>query len=251
MKLGKQPATLDRRDLQLIHYETGALTAAPVGYGHQKLVSMWGMLGNDEWGDCAIAGPAHETMLWTAAAGRRVAFTTDSVLAVYSAVTGFNPDAGPPGANPTDQGSNVRAVLNYRRTTGMLAADGSRHRIAGYTALEPGNWGQLLEALYVFEAVGVGIQVPSSAMGQFQAGKPWTVVAGASIEGGHYIPIIGRPGNRMAACVTWGAVQQLTQAFYEKYCDEAWAILTTEDLAGGKTLEGLDLAQLQQDLAAL
>ena len=34
------------------------------------------MLGNDEWGDCAWAGPAHETMLLSAEGGAAATFTT-------------------------------------------------------------------------------------------------------------------------------------------------------------------------------
>ena len=51
--------------------------------------------------------------------------------------------------------------------------------------------------------------------------------------------------------VTWGALQQMTVAFFEKYCDEAWAYISTEDLENGRNLEGFDLEQLAQDLKAV
>src|SRR5262249_34951075 len=37
-----------------------------------------------------------------------VQFTTEGVLSDYSASTGFNPNAGPPGRNKTDKGSSVQ-----------------------------------------------------------------------------------------------------------------------------------------------
>lgn len=253
LQYGKLAATYDPRDLCFAHYRAVAkITEAPVGYGHTGLVkNPWGMLGNDEWGDCACAGPAHEHMVTSAAAGQQVTFTTDAVLAAYSAITGFDPHAGPSGENPTDQGSNVRDVLKYRASTGFTDATEAVHKIGAFVALEPGNWKELLEALDVFETVGIGIQVPSSAQTQFSQGKPWSVVPGTSIEGGHYIPVVGRPASSMGLCVTWGALQPFTRTFYEKFNDESWAILSPEMLSGGKSLEGFDLAALQSDLAAL
>ena len=251
LKLGKLAPTHDSRDLLFAHYrDDSALKPAPVGFDHTGLVANpWGMLGNDLWGDCALAGPAHEHMQTSAAAGKQVTFTLDAVLAAYSAVTGFDPHAGPSGDNPTDKGSDVRKVLKYRAATGLVDTAGASHKIGAYIALEPGNWTELLDALYLFESVGIGIEFPGSAMDQFNAHKPWSVVAGARTEGGHYVPVFARPTASSALCVTWGAPQRFTRTFYEKYCDEAWAILSPEMLSAGKTLEGFDLTQLQADLA--
>jgi hypothetical protein len=86
-------------------------------------------------------------------------------------------------------------------------------------------------------------------MDQFNAGRPWSIVSGSPLEGGHYVPLVALRGDLY--CVTWGKLQPLTRAFLTKYCDEAWAILSPEMLTGGKSLEGFDLAQLQSDLKAL
>jgi hypothetical protein len=203
------------------------------------------MLGNDTAGDCVFAGADHETMLWTTEAANPATFTAATAIADYSAVTGYDP------GNPaTDQGTEVRQALQYRQQTGLVDAAGNRHRIGAYLALEPGDMDHLLEALYLFSAVGIGIQVPQSAMDQFHAGQPWSVVYGTQeIIGGHYVPMVAYRGNLV--CVTWGRLQQITRQFYLKYCDEAWAILSPEMLKGGVSLEGFDLAQLQADLAAL
>jgi hypothetical protein len=39
-----------------------------------------------------------------------------------------------------------------------------------------------------FGAAGLGVKFPTSAMKQFKAGKPFTVVK-SGIEGGHYMPV--------------------------------------------------------------
>lgn len=243
MKLGKREAVYDKRDLKFSLYRTkAALPKHPAHFGHDKLVTLpWGMLGNDKFGDCVFAGAAHETMIWTAEGGKPVGFDDPGVLAAYSAVTGFNP------ADPnSDQGTLTRQALNYRRKVGLLDVHGVRHKIGAYVALEPGNFDQLLEAVWLFGASAVGLRFPNSAMDQFNAGQAWSVVAGASVEGGHYVPFVNDH-----ACVTWAKLQSATKPFYVKYCDEAYAILSVEMFRNGKTLEGFDLTALQADLKAL
>jgi len=257
LRLGKRPATHDPRDLQYAHLRDETVKIrVPAHFGHYRAVQQWQMLGNGPddsvapgfggAGDCVFAGGDHETMLWTAEGGNPATFTGKQAIADYSAVAGYvlnDPN--------TDQGTNVRDALNYRRQTGLIDANGHRHQLGAYVALEPGNYDQLMEACYLFSAVGIGIEFPSSAMGQFDAGKPWTVVAGAQVEGGHYVPVMGRTSATYIEVVTWARVQKMSRAFYEKYCDEAWALLSPELLSGGKSPEGFSLAQLQADLANL
>lgn len=43
----------------------------------------------------------------------------------------------------------------------------------------------------------------------------------------------------------------LTKTFFSRYCDEAWAILSEEQIKNGKTAAGFDIATLKADLQAL
>jgi hypothetical protein len=253
LKLGKAPARPRPKDILLQEVVAAGviLPIAPAGFGHYKVFPPdgWGMLGNDEYGDCVFAGSAHETMMINKMNGRDVAFDPGVVLADYSAVTGFDP------ADPnTDQGTDMHDALNYRRNTGIQdSSEGSeRHKIGAYVSLEPGNWHQMLEALRAFDFVAVGFLFPDYAMDQFKAGKPWAYRAGGHIEGGHYVPAVGRPHSWTIATVTWGQVQNMGRRFYEHYCDECYGVLTPETLSeAGKSPEGLDLTALNAALAAL
>lgn len=247
MKLGKKPFVADERDISFSAVlETVALPTPPVRFGHGTLFSNWGMLGNDQYGDCVFAGGAHEVMLTNKLAGRVVLFDDKHVLADYGAVTGFTPD------NPdSDQGTDVRVALGYRRRTGLADSKGARHKIGAYVSIQPRNWDELMQAVYVFSAVGIGFEFPASAMTQFNRGLPWDVVPGSPIEGGHYVPVVGRSSRSTAGVVTWGRRQGMTRAFYETYNDEAWAIVFPEELRNGVTERGMDLSQLQHALAAL
>jgi hypothetical protein len=248
-KLGKTAARPGAVKFKLASYLIKPqLPTPPKVFGHQGLVgTKWQMLGNDKYGDCVWAGAAHETMLWNKEADRTVVFNNTSVLKDYSAVTGFNPN------DPnTDQGTDMQVAASYRRKTGVLDEHNKRHKVIAYLGLKVGDPDQLALAIYLFGATGIGIKFPNTAMDQFNAGKPWDVAAGAKIEGGHYIPGVGRDVKGNFVIVTWGKIQLMTPRFYKKYCDECVAYVSAEALTtGGKTLEGLNLAQLQSDLNAL
>jgi len=197
-------------------------------------------------GNCCVwAGAAHETMLWNAMARKTVMFTDAGVLSDYSAVTGFNP------RNPaSDQGTDMLEAASYRRKVGVLDGGGKRHKVAAYLGITPGDPVEHAVALYLFGAVGLGIEVPSSAITQFNVGKPWDVAKRSSILGGHYIPLVAKRNN-MFSCVTWGRIQPMTMKFLQKYCDQSIVYVSEEMLTNGKSLEGFDKATLLADLNAL
>lgn len=240
LKLGKADPVYNPATLLLEHYTTRL--AAPAHFPAPDLP--WQMLGNDTAGDCVFAGAAHETMVYGHDSGRGAAtFTTDAVLADYSAVTGYVP-----GDPSTDRGTNVDTALRYRAGTGIRDGAGDRHKIGAFAQLPLGHPDHIKYAIAHLSAVGIGIQFPRSAMDQFNAGRAWTVVAGAPIEGGHYVPLVGYD-YRHVFCVTWGRLQPMSWGFLRHYCDESYGILSAELLNGaGVSPEGLDLAALRADL---
>lgn len=248
LRLGKLPFIHDSRDFQWARYREPGVTLPthPVTFGYGKQISAWGMLGNDRAGDCVWASAAHQTMLWNVVNKRTVPFSDASVLSDYSAVTGYDPVTG---AN--DNGTVIRDALSYRRKTGILDANGNRHTIGAYVSLQPGNINQLLEALYLFGIVEIGIQFPSYAMDQFHQGKAWTYRPNPEIIGGHDIPLVARPSSRYLQLVTWARMISASNLFIKNFCDEAWVIISPEFLNGGLSPLGFNMAQLQADLNAL
>jgi len=249
LKLGKLPHRHDPRDLLLTRYtaDLPPLPAGPLGHDGLLPADGWGMLGNDTVGDCVFAGSDHEHMLWNAEAGKTVTFTTANALADYSAVTGYNPN------DPnTDRGTDMRNAMLYRQQTGLQDANGRRHKIAAFTALGAGNLVQIKQSLHLFSVASVGIEVPTTAMDQFNQGKPWDVVRRAKIEGGHYVPVTYYdPASNLYHAITWGRVQLVTARFLATYMDEGFAPLTREMMRRRKSIDGFDFTALQQDLKAL
>lgn len=247
-RLGKKPARAGAVTFKLARYaDPTALPPVPATFGHDGLIAAgnWLMLGNDVYGDCVWAGAAHETLMLTREAGNVVAFTDAAVLGDYAAVTGFDPQKP-----ETDQGTDMQVAADYRRKTGILDAGGKRHRIAAYLALEPGNLTHLYQAAYLFGALGIGLELPVSAFDQTDHGQRWDIVAQSPNAGGHYVPLLGRRADGLHV-VTWGAVQVMTEAFLQNYCDEAIAYVSQECLVAQKSPEGFDYAALVADLAAL
>jgi hypothetical protein len=243
-KLGKLPASNQVKFKLSSFVDLSVFPKIPTVFGHEASIINWQMLGNDGAGDCVWAEAAHTTMLWNACAGRNVQFTDKSVLSDYSAVTGYNP-----ADESTDQGTDMKVAASYRRKTGVLDANGNRHKIAAYLAINPGDIKEHYIAMYLFGAIGIGIQFPGYAMDQFNANKPWSVRQRGSVEGGHCIPLVAK--RTSIECVTWGKIQKMTTGFFGKYNDESLAFVSPEFLTNNKSPEGFDLPSLLKQLNQL
>jgi hypothetical protein len=241
-KLGKLPYEPNLKDFKLQQFEVALPPLPPKPFGFANLYSDWGMLGNDIAGDCVWAGADHETMLWNKLAKHEVSFTADNALADYGAVTGYP---------TTDDGTYPRDAMNYRRTTGLIDASGKRHKIDAFVSIPAGDWDTMVRCVWTFGVVGIGFNFPHSAWAQFDNGQPWDVVAGSSIEGGHYVPIVGYPSTTSVSCITWGKRQVMTKAFFQKYNDESWVPLTKESLLPPANVRHIDWTTLQAELNSL
>lgn len=250
LKLGKLVARHDPRTLLLASYITPALPAPPASFDlTQKIGASWGMMVNDQIGDCTCAAASHLLMEWTANAGKKMFTPTDKqIVAAYSAITGYNPATG---AN--DNGAQEIDVLNYWRQSGIAG-----HKIGAFVALEPANHIHIMDSVYIFEGSYIGLQLPISAQAQTQNNQPWSVPPGGPTGdgkpgswGGHAVPVVAYDA-RGVTVVTWGALQTMTWSFWEAYCEEAYAILSKDYLDGKKQApQGFSLKQLQADLGDL
>lgn len=251
---GLLPNDPSRARLHLSPYLTGAPIPVPAAANWDAKVPSWPMYGNDSWGDCVWAMIGHAIQTWSANAGVEVTVPVASLLKGYSDVTGFDPAAGPPGSNPTDNGTVIQDALDYWRKTGIVAADGSVHKILAFAQVNISNPAELEAAVDLFGDALFGINFPASAMDQFNAGQPWDVVAGSAIEGGHAI-CSGRYGVSGAVLweiITWAKAQGMTDAFRARYLSEAWVAISPEWVeANGLTPTGLNLQALGHDFSVL
>jgi hypothetical protein len=246
LKLGKGVARHDPRALLMASYVAPSLPSPPPSMDLTTKVNAWGMMENDQIGDCTCAAAGHLLMEWTVNAGKKMVTPSDKqIVAAYSAITGYNPTTG---AN--DNGAVEVDVLNYWRQTGIAG-----HKIGAYVSLEPSNHNHIMDAVYIFQGCYIGMQLPISAQAQVQNHQPWSVPPGGQTGdgkpgswGGHAVPVVAYDA-RGVTVVTWGALQMMTWSFWEVYCDEAYAILSKDYLTGKKTTpQGFSVAQLNADL---
>lgn len=239
MKLGKKAPRLDRRTLKLAKYLPFAPIQTPAWDWTRWLgVSDYGEMLNDNLGDCTIAAIGHGIQILTGAVGKMLTLPDSDILAAYEQWDGYvNGDPS------TDQGGVMLDVQKDWRQKGL-----GGHFITAFGSIDPSNTDNIKRCIILFGGVNIGVQLPVSA--QRQIGGVWDVVArDGGMWGGHnpWVPTFNATGP---VCITWGKLQQMTWAFWNKYCDESYAAISMDFLrATGKTVTGLELSMLQDDLA--
>jgi hypothetical protein len=206
-------------------------------------VPVWPMYLNDQLGDCTVAEVGHQVESASAYAQTASVIVRDAdVLAMYQRVSGYNP------ADPsTDQGARIQDVLSDWRHNGIAG-----HKCLAFAQVHPRDHLEVMRAVSVFSSLDLGMYVPASAKAQFHAGLPWRVVANdGGLIGGHSIEVVGYD-PQWVYVVTWGTLQPMSWGFWDRYVEEAWAVVLPEWLdANGKDPQGIDLYGLGEDFATL
>jgi hypothetical protein len=228
-KLGRLPATRPFGVSDLSVYAVGRLPAPPTEVAVPK--ATFPMDGNDQYGDCTMAGVAHLISAWNAEVKEKEAIpSSKAVVAEYLKLTGGQ-----------DTGLNEANVLQTWHRSGLFG-----HKIEAYAPVSPSNIVEIQQAIAFYGGAYLGIQCPESAQEQFAADEPWTFVKGSPVEGGHCIVALGYVPSG-ALCATWGGIALVTWQFLAHFLEEVWAAISPQFVAAGK-VPRLDLATLEADL---
>lgn len=240
-RLGKLPARHDVRTLSLARYvDSAKLPPPPPDIDLAAAVIDWPMYGNDRIGDCTTAAAAHMIEAWTAPTrGKAVEVTERSVLAAFDKVKQVDPATGEEGAVELD-------VLNYWRKSGI-----GGHRIGAFARVPVWDHRLVRDAAFLFGGIYIGLELPLTA--QRQPVWDWTHSLSGPAKpgswGGHAVDVVAYDDHTLTV-VTWGRLQELTWAFWDRYVDECYAILSVDFLdEAGEAPNGFDLAALKADLA--
>jgi hypothetical protein len=233
-RLGKKPHKYDPRTLSL-----GPLMAPPMAipatFDFDKNraplpVSSWG---NDQWGNCVVAGRANQTVRQQRVETRRtIPLSPVHVIEEYKRLSGaIQPD------DANDNGLVVLYAMRDWRTDGWLIPRSAKkefvHKISAYGELNAKDREQLRTAIFLFHGIHFGIGLPLTARAQWRSNTAWDVVQGDTPEhqpwswGGHLV-YAKRFDSGGIYCLTWGKEVYMTNTFIEKYADEAW--VTVDDL---------------------
>lgn len=247
VKLGRKAIKTDSRTLKLARYFTAELPPPPATRVWSNGLVDWGMLGNDQLGDCTIAGIPHGIMGWTMNTGVMATFTAQQAISYYEKWDGYNP------ANPaTDQGGILLDVLNDWKQQTFAG-----HSMIAYASVLPANQLHVQQAINLFGGLYTGVALPLTAQEQTGPAGLWDVVANGGANavggtwGGHCVWIIDYDAVG-PTCVTWGALQKMTWAYWSTYFDEAYAVISPDWVnAQGMAPNGFALTDLESDVAQI
>jgi hypothetical protein len=200
------------------------------------------MMLNDKLGDCTIAGCGHAVQVWTANTGTMVTVPDATILSYYEKWDGYKP-----GDPSTDKGGIELDVLNDWKKSGFAG-----NKLTAFADPKPASLIEVQQSIALFGGVYIGLSLPITAQTQ----TVWDVVpnGGANAKpgswGGHCVFVPKYDQNGLT-CITWGAPQAMTLAFWNEYCDEAHTLLSQDWLAAKGSPSGFDQAQLLADLGAI
>lgn len=256
-KLGRKPRAFD---LKIPHFSTVRhMTALPILKNVQNnaagLPNNLGVMLNDRLGDCTCAGMGHATQVASfGGTGHMVTPNDHDVLAAYEAF-GFNPQAGPPGQNPTDQGAVLQEVLPWWVKTGISLPHGGTHKLLGYVEIDPRYPDDVAMAIQEAGYVYIGFNVPSDITEDVTPGQLtiWDSFSGG-IEGGHCVVLPGFTyealprGEALFNVISWGSKEYaMTANFMATYVDEIYMPIDPMWISkSGKSPLGLTEAQIEQ-----
>jgi hypothetical protein len=230
-------------------YVTPNLPPAPPAVDHSQNRHQWGMMGNDKFGDCAVAAAGHMIQEWTSLISHDVQIPDDEIIRVYRILD--------PSLN---MGVTAGSVFNYWHDQGI-----GGHKIEGSTWVGL-NQTHIKDCIYLFGNCYIVINLPASAKTQLDNNQQtWEVppegMVGAGTPGSwsppdnegklrayHMVPMIGYD-DAVTEVITWGLLQRMSWNFFNAYGLEAWGVLSTDWIdAKGVSGSGFDLAALREDL---
>ena len=207
----------------------------------------FGMMLNDQLGDCTCAAVGHMVQTLTAVDGKVVTPSDDDVLRMYEA-SGYVP-----GNSSTDQGWYIQDALDYWKNTGLAG-----HKIDTYVAIDPQNQIHIDLAFEIGGVINIGLGLPLASQNQNGVWYvPSTGLSGygePASWGGHSVMVAKRavtspktPGTVLRhGLVTWGQAEwRITPNYWAAYVDEVWMPVSFDWIKNnGYSPSGFNLAGL-------
>lgn len=254
LRFGRARPVVRHPALRLGNYlKAIAAPPASMDYAPHAAATLAEMYGNDVLGDCVVAAVGHVEGVMTANAGSEFLFTDAEITAIYSGACGYVP-----GNANSDQGCDIQTTLAYWRNKG--APIGSAHKPVGWLAVDPANKTEMMTAIWLFENLIFGIELPDAwvnLMPTMASGFVWDVAGAPDPNNGHCFPGVGYSAAGVKIS-TWAMTGILTWAAIAKYAaasaqGELYVVLDQDmiNVASQLAPSGLNWAQLVADFNAL
>ena len=251
--LGKHAPTVKKKTLQIGDFlNLSVLPTPPAAFDWSRIRNkplVYGMNGNDKWGDCVFSSACHHVGTWSGNTGdEQIAAESDAVGA-YTAFTGFDP------ADPsTDNGASMLITATQWRTKPIFG-----HTIAAFASVDRRRLDLVAAAAYLFGGLWIGWALPIA----WQGADAWDVPPGGAVGrgapgswGGHatHCPALS---PELLGIKTWPVDggddnTPVTIPAFEAYSDEAYALISRDvwlRIAGDRCPAGVDGMALQAALS--
>ena len=251
VKLGrKRPVALGPH-FRLRNYLRASLPSPPTStdYSGPAVAVLADIFGNDTLGDCVIAGGYHVTGVETGNAGDLFHATQQQIITDYGKIGGYVP-----GDPATDQGCDEPTALNYWTQHGF--ANGTK--LLGWMTVDATNKQELMQAMYLFENLYFGIELPDVWVNPFPSGNGFVWDVGTpDPNNGHCV--IGYGYNSQGVLIdSWGLDGVLTWAAIAALCTSTaggavYVLCSPDQVAKGasKAPNGVAWADLLSDFDAM
>jgi hypothetical protein len=248
-KLGKHAPTVKAKTLKIGDFlNLSVLPTPPAAFDWSMLKGkplIYGMDGNDNFGDCVFASACHHIGTWTGNTGAEQIATESDALGAYGRFTGFTP------SDPsTDRGASMLLVATQWRTQPIF-----NHKIAAFASVDTKRLDLVAATAYLFGGIWVGWRLPKA----WQGADSWDVSPDGSVSGDWEPNSWGGHATHMPAfspqllgLKTWQEDMPVTIPAFEAYADEAYALISRDtwlSLAGDRCPAGVDGMALQAALA--
>jgi ABC-type glycerol-3-phosphate transport system substrate-binding protein len=212
-------------------------------------ITNFGMMLNDQLGDCTCAALGHQEQIWTLNSSSEFTPSDEDVLKLYENTCDYNPN------DPnSDQGGIPLDILKqWYKTPGLFAG----RSLDAFAPFNPFIVRAMHCSIAYLGGVYLAVNLPKSIENQ---GFLWDVPpegtqgdgAPGSL-GGHAVIGIGYDKDKaIYQIISWGTIYTLTQAFIDTYCIQSFGLVSHDWIAtSGKAPSGLDINQLKSDLNAI
>lgn len=220
------------------------LPEPPVSVDWTHNIPHFGMMLNDQLGDCTCAAVYHARQIWTANVITEQTESDDMVLKLYEEACGYVP-----GNLNSDNGGVEQHVLLHLLNTGFPLNDGSRDKILAFVEVDPRNIDDVKRTINECGVAYIGFEVPKNLLPSDGSNPApvWKLDPNdCDTEGGHAVILAGYD-EEGPIVISWGEKYKMTWEFFQYFTDEVYAIASNDwFLKTGKTPLGLTLDELKK-----
>lgn len=195
--------------------------------GISDITLLYPLDGNDQYGNCVVAGTAHHLTTLFARLGLTFIPTRKQVIKTYKDRVGCK-----------DTGLVMLTWLKWCRKNGVFGED-----IIAFGRVDPKNHKQVKQSIQLFGGVLAGFEVQASCMEDFLNRIMWQ--PGPSTGSGHCVDGSSYKPDRIVT-LTWGRDQDGSWEWWDAHTDECFVLLTKEVFKPGFA-EGFDSETLKAD----